>query len=228
MIGKKLEIFKKNDLGNKLVNTDVINLLAKRGCGKTTIIWNYIKENQHRVKNVLYFSPNLDCDETTQEAMKKVKVNIIFTDNVSELEAFVTMVTETAKNAQREGKKKDFNIVVIDDSSGDSNIFPANNNKTPLTRAVIASRHINTSFILALHRYNSIPTLIREAVNYTYYFKSNNKTNKLVAEEVKIDHNVFEYLVNTYLNHLRDFLLIDQDNEKVYLNGIKLIYEKSS
>lgn len=226
MIGKKLEIFKKTNLGNKLVNTDVINLVGKRGSGKTTIMWNLIKAEQSRVKNVLFFSPLLDCDETTQEALKSVKANVIFTDDTEELNAFIKLITDEAKMAQRLGKPKDFNMVVIDDSSGDPNIFPRNNNKTPLCRAVIASRHINTSFILAIHRFNTIPTIVRDLVNFTYYFKGTEKTDKMFAEETKLNPDVFEYLIANYLHKLRDFLLIDHDNGKIYLNGVKLIYEK--
>lgn len=227
MIGRKLEIFKTETKKNKGEDkTDVINIIGKRGSGKTTLIFNYLKNPPKKTSNVLYYSPSSEFDATVQSAKNHIPYNMIFTDKLEDLQEFIKIVTNNAEEAQRLKKPKDHNIIVIDDSSGDAKVFPPGSSKTVLTRAIIASRHINTSFVLALHRFNTCPTIIRDLVNYTYLYAGTTKSNKSIAEETKIDPDVLDYLVKNYLKDPKEFLLIDHDNNKIYYNGLELIWEK--
>lgn len=239
MIGKKIEPFK--PLHDKNIDnyTDVITLLGQRGSGKTSVICNYLKyhdkdstETKQRAKNILYYSPTWRHDATLQAAIQKIKTNVILTDKISDLLSFIKIISSDADEKQKRNGKKDFNIIAIDDSSGDNELIPPGQNKTPLVRAILASRHINTSFIVALHRWNTFPTTARNVVNFVYLFKQNEDSLINFAKESEFNRKAFLEIYNRYMKrdegNRHDFLLLDFTNLDIYFNGTELVYSEGS
>lgn len=222
---KNLKVY--NDCNEK--QAELINIIGKRKSGKTTLILNYIDNKKDCYKNIMYYSPNAKRDDTVLNGIRQIKKNIIVTDNLDIVKEYIDQIEK--KSLEDPSYKKQLNLLIIDDSSGDEEIFPKANPKNFIIKALVNGRHIGLSIILSLHRFNTVAPIIRDLVNYIYLFPNNQKTNKLIAEETKIEPDIIEYLSTKYYKSPRDFLLIDNDENKIYYhsnetNNNILVYDK--
>lgn len=224
---KNLKVY--NDCNEK--QAELINIIGKRKSGKTTLILNIIDDKKDCYNHILYYSPNAKRDDTIINGIKQIKKNIIISDDLDVVKEYIELIEKKAQNNINNGKKRELNLLIIDDSSGDEEIFPKSNPKNFIIKALINGRHIGLSIILSLHRFNTVAPVIRDLVNYIYLFPNNTKTNKLIADETKIEPDIIDFISNKYYKNPRDFLLIDNDDNKIYYhsadsNNNILVYDK--
>jgi hypothetical protein len=212
MINSNFHIFGNN--GNR--QPEISCLIAKRGSGKTNVMLNYILQNVKNFNFILYYAPHTKSDVTLNDARhlfeKKGYNNIRITNNLNEVFGLLQKLNEDEETILK--KKQNF-LLVIDDSSSDEKILPPRDNKSELCKAIIGSRHLRLWVFLALHRYNTCPTIIRDLVDYTYMYKNNKKTLQKELEETGFDPLIVQELMKKYLVDPKDCLIFDHKKEDI-------------
>lgn len=207
----------------------VLVLNAGVASGKSTTLVNMLYRPEiYRGKfdSVIVISPTIYNDPAWREVRDSDESLTIFSgDDVQQtddiLRAIYSMRVQQVNESEREGKKKEQTLIVLDDCLG---YFGKG-----FDQIVSRHRHPGISFIVTTQDFRSIPKICRNnASHYAIFRTQNDKELGKIVEEFASNYGTKNFM-DCYRECTADrysFMLLHQRTRKIYKSLGKLVYEE--
>lgn len=181
-------------------NNIVYAVVGKKGSGKSTLILSMLSSKlalKGRFNHIWMFSPTARGDTKYEKLVDELSdVDQFFeTCNDSVMAGVLDRIKALNERWKRDDKKKEIrHLILMDDCMCDLSPSKA----ATLSRMVITSRHLHCSVLIAVQKYNAIPTLIRAQLDLISCFRSyNTREVTTLQEDISIDpaafYEIYEY-----------------------------------
>ncbi len=196
--------------------------LGKRGCGKSILITNVVKELDTYVDSIVIISPTIFNDvawKSLSHATKNRKEAIVFSNDISP--HYLQAIINLQKQRSLKGKSL---LIVVDD--GATSLKGKNSIQTQVDTLFATGRHYKISIILALQSYTMVSPLCRSNSNAWAIFNVDSENTRKTMSN---DLSTSTVSSKSFLDMLRDatsekygFLWIDDSkpNNARFRKGI--------
>lgn len=150
----------------------IMSIIAPTGSGKSVLISNIVRKFYYKQFDKVYFcSSNVNDDNKVYDnAYNSIEFDEtrIFQDINDDIINYIKMDIETDDDFE----KKDFRTLLIID---DLITSIANRKNKDVIKFILKSRHIKCSIIIISHKFNMLPTIIRNNLTDLILFRSKSK-----------------------------------------------------
>lgn len=197
----------------------IMSIIACTGSGKSVLISNLIRIYYKNVFNKIYFcSSNITDDNKVYD---NAYSSVIF----DELRTFQTIDNNIINYIKmdiendEDFEEKDFKaLIIIDDLISEV----ANKKNKDLIKFILKSRHLKCSVIIVSHKYNLLPSIIRNNLTHIILFrtKSNLELDAIYKGIIDIDYDLFIKLYHdaTDENHSFLYSVLNKNPQLYYKN----------
>lgn len=197
----------------------IMSIIACTGSGKSVLIANMIRIYYKNIFDHVYFcSSNINDNN---EVYDKAYSSIIF----DELRTFnninntiINYIKTDIENDEHFDKKDFRSLLIIDDLISEV----ANNKNNELIKFILKSRHLKCSVLIVSHKYNMIPTIIRNNLTHIILFrsKSNIELEAIYKGIIDIDQDTFKRIYHdaTGENHSFLYSVLNKNPQLYYKN----------
>ena len=198
-------------------------IVGSKGSGKTSQLISMLKSKsiyRKHFNNIYLISPTAGTghDPKMSKLVKELNETGNFYDdcdneNYEDILNKIKMSNDKLKDKDKEYR----NLVILDDCLAD---MPKNNEKNNLlNKMIISCRHIHTSIILLIQKYNAIPTLIRSNTDYISFYPSHSRQEiDTLIKDISVDEKLFKNLLDFATAEKYSFLHINllHDNKPTF------------
>lgn len=224
MIKKKITVF--NELKkykNPLKNPCIMLIIGGLGAGKSNLILNIAEILNNNFHSAYYFTPNGKLDQTLKGNLSD---DIEIINSSAELMEMLENWRSSQENREENKKKLLKGFLVIDDSITDKSIFPAGQQKTPLTKELVSARHLKLSSIIVCHRFTQCPAVLRDISRFIFIFPLTKKHLELISKETQFEPELVLQIYDEYIKDRHDFIVLDQSDRKIYYKFDKEVFSQ--
>jgi hypothetical protein len=192
--------------------------LGKAGSGKTSLEISFLSSIFKKVfHNIFLFAPSHSRASVSNGFWEKnIPSEQIFDDLTFENLQYVNQFAQT--NSE-EGFKT---LVIIDDNQKYLKDIQI---QGLLLHMVNNRRHSCLSIHLLCQNYFTIPKQVRMALTNLFIFKvSKPELTNIFDEQVETSKDLFEKIVSISFNNKHEFLFIDSNSKRIFLNWDEIIY----
>jgi len=199
-----------SDITNPLPNFSdrsnfIMSIVAPTGSGKSVLISNIVRKFYYRKFDKIFFcSSNVNDDTKVYDnAYNSIEFdeNRTFQDINNEIIEYI----KTDIESDEDFEKSDFRTLLIID---DLITSVANKKNTDVIKFILKSRHLKCSIIIISHKFNFLPTIIRNNLTDIILFRSKSKQELETIYKGIIDldeekwNQFYEYATNEPFNFL--------------------------
>jgi energy-coupling factor transporter ATP-binding protein EcfA2 len=213
---KKLNDYEITKLMNK---SNMTLFLGRAGSGKSTLLISMLSSLFNNVfhKIILFCPPN-----------SRASIKNDFWSALPEEQIYDELNYETLNEAYEIAKENaDLGcktLIILDDVQknlkGESEklLLEMANNR----------RHASLSIWLACQTYRSIPLQVRAGLTDLFIFKINkNEMHNIFEEQIELDEKIFKEILNLSFKNAHDFLYINSNSKKIFINWDEVIYDNN-
>ena len=220
-----------SDITNPLPNFSdrsnfIMSIIAPTGSGKSVLISNIVRKFYYRKFDKIYFcSSNVtDDNKVYDNAYKSIEFDEtrIFQDINDEIIDYIKMDIESDEDFD----EKDFRTLLIID---DLITSVANRKNKEVIKFILKSRHLKCSIIIISHKFNFLPTIIRNNLTDLIMFRSKSKQELETIYKGIIDLDedkwiqFYEYATNEPFNFL--YVKLNKNPQLYYHNFTEQLLE---
>jgi energy-coupling factor transporter ATP-binding protein EcfA2 len=211
---KKLNAYEITSLMNK---HNFCLFLGKAGSGKSTLLISLL-QSPSMFKNI-YHTIILFCPPNSRASIKNDFWSILPENQIYD-ELNIDNLNEAYQIAQDNAQEGYKTLIVLDDVQKNLK----GESEKLLLHMVNNRRHSNLSIWMACQTYKSIPMQVRMGLTSLFIFKIQKKEmSTIFDEQVEIPENVFKDIVKIAFKNSHDFIFIDSNSQKIFLNWDEII-----
>ena len=205
----------------------IMSIIAPTGSGKSVLISNLIRVYYKNIFDKIYFCSSNVADDLKiyDNAYNSLKFDDkrIFNTINNEIINYIKLDIETDEDFD----KKDFKtLLIIDDLITEV----ANKKNKDLINFILKSRHLKTSIIIISHKYNFLPSVIRNNLTHIILFRSKSKLelDTIYKGIIDVDDDEFYKIYNDATNEQHNFLyIVLNKNPQQYYHNFNYRYRIS-
>lgn len=204
----------------KLMNKHTFSLfLGKAGSGKSTLLISLLQSPQ-LFKNV-YHNIILFCPPNSRASIKNDFWSVLPDEQIYDELNYDNLV-EAYSLAEDNASQGFRTLIVLDDVQK----FLKGECEKLLLHMVNNRRHASLSIWMACQTYKSIPMQVRMGLTSLFIFKINKQEMaNIFDEQVEIPDEAFKELVSISYKKPHDFIFIDSNSQRIFLNWNEIIIE---
>jgi ABC-type dipeptide/oligopeptide/nickel transport system ATPase subunit len=197
----------------------IMSIIAPTGSGKSVLISNIVRKFYYKQFDKVYFcSSNVSDDNKIYDnAYNSIEFDEtrIFQDINDDIVNYIKMDIETDDDFD----KKDFRTLLIID---DLITSIANRKNKEVIKFILKSRHIKCSIIMISHKYNMLPTIIRNNLTDIIIFRTKSKQEietiykGIIDLEIDKFFDFYKYSTNEPFNFL--YVKLNKNPQLYYHN----------
>lgn len=211
---KKLNDYEITSLMNK---HNFCLFLGKAGSGKSTLLISLL-QSPSMFKNI-YHTILLFCPPNSRASIKNDFWSILPENQIYD-ELNIDNLNEAYQIAQDNAQEGYKTLIVLDDVQKNLK----GESEKLLLHMVNNRRHSNLSIWMACQTYKSVPMQVRMGLTSLFIFKIQKKEmSTIFDEQVEIPENVFKDIVKIAFKNSHDFIFIDSNSQKIFLNWDQII-----
>lgn len=211
---KKLNDYEITSLMNK---HNFCLFLGKAGSGKSTLLISLL-QSPSMFKNI-YHTILLFCPPNSRASIKNDFWSILPENQIYD-ELNIDNLNDAYQIAQDNAQEGYKTLIVLDDVQKNLK----GESEKLLLHMVNNRRHSNLSIWMACQTYKSIPMQVRMGLTSLFIFKIQKKEmSTIFDEQVEIPENVFKDIVKIAFKNSHDFIFIDSNSQKIFLNWDQII-----
>lgn len=211
---KKLNDYEITSLMNK---HNFCLFLGKAGSGKSTLLISLL-QSPSMFKNI-YHTILLFCPPNSRASIKNDFWSILPENQIYD-ELNIDNLNDAYQIAQDNAQEGYKTLIVLDDVQKNLK----GESEKLLLHMVNNRRHSNLSIWMACQTYKSIPMQVRMGLTSLFIFKIQKKEmSTIFDEQVEIAENVFKDIVKIAFKNSHDFIFIDSNSQKIFLNWDQII-----
>lgn len=211
---KKLNDYEITSLMNK---HNFCLFLGKAGSGKSTLLISLL-QSPSMFKNI-YHTILLFCPPNSRASIKNDFWSILPENQIYD-ELNIDNLNDAYQIAQDNAQEGYKTLIVLDDVQKNLK----GESEKLLLHMVNNRRHSNLSIWMACQTYKSIPMQVRMGLTSLFIFKIQKKEmSTIFDEQVEIPENVFKEIVKIAFKKSHDFIFIDSNSQKIFLNWDQII-----
>jgi predicted ATPase len=211
---KKLNDYEITSLMNK---HNFCLFLGKAGSGKSTLLISLL-QSPSMFKNI-YHTILLFCPPNSRASLKNDFWSILAENQIYD-ELNIDNLNDAYQIAQDNAQEGYKTLIVLDDVQKNLK----GESEKLLLHMVNNRRHSNLSIWMACQTYKSIPMQVRMGLTSLFIFKIQKKEmSTIFDEQVEIPENVFKDIVKIAFKKSHDFIFIDSNSQKIFLNWDQII-----
>ena len=211
---KKLNDYEITSLMNK---HNFCLFLGKAGSGKSTLLISLL-QSPSMFKNI-YHTIILFCPPNSRASIKNDFWSILPDEQIYD-ELNIDNLAEAYQIAEDNAQLGYKTLIVLDDVQKNLK----GESEKLLLHMVNNRRHCHLSIWMACQTYKSIPMQVRMGLTSLFIFKIQKKEmSTIFDEQVEIPENVFKDIVKIAFKNSHDFIFIDSNSQKIFLNWDQII-----
>ena len=212
----KLDIYEITKLMNK--HTFAL-FLGKAGSGKSTLLISLLQSPQLFKK--VYHNIILFCPPNSRASIKNDFWSVLPDEQIYDELNYENLAQaySLAEDNAAQGFKT---LIVLDDVQK----YLKGECEKLLLHMVNNRRHASLSIWLACQTYKSIPMQVRMGLTSLFIFKINKQEMaNIFQEQVEVSDEVFREINNIAYKKPHDFIFIDSNNQRIFLNWNEILIE---
>lgn len=211
---KKLNDYEITSLMNK---HNFCLFLGKAGSGKSTLLISLL-QSPSMFKNI-YHTILLFCPPNSRASIKNDFWSILPDEQIYD-ELNIDNLADAYQIAEDNAQLGYKTLIVLDDVQKNLK----GESEKLLLHMVNNRRHSNLSIWMACQTYKSIPMQVRMGLTSLFIFKIQKKEmSTIFDEQVEIPEKVFKEIVKIAFKKSHDFIFIDSNTQKIFLNWDQII-----
>jgi hypothetical protein len=196
--------------------------LGKAGSGKSTLLISLL-QSPRMFKNI-YHNIILFCPPNSRASIKNDFWSVLPDEQIYD-ELNYENLAEAYSLAEQNALEGFRTLIVLDDVQKSLK----GECEKLLLHMVNNRRHSNLSIWLACQTYKSIPMQVRMGLTSLFVFKINKQEMKnIFDEQVEISDEVFKEILEISFNKLHDFIFIDTNSQRIFLNWDEILINSNN
>lgn len=204
----------------KLMNKHNFSLfLGKAGSGKSSLLISLL-QTKGLFKRVFH-DIILFCPPNSRASIS----NDFWSKNLPEENIFDEVTEETLNHAydvaQQNALEGFQTLIILDDVQ---KYLKENEIQKLLLHMVNNRRHAHLSIWMACQTYNSIPRQVRQGLTHLFIFKiSRIENSNIITEQIEMEPDQYNKILQMAYNKLGDFIFLDTNSRRIFLNWDEII-----
>lgn len=185
----------------------IMSVIAPTGSGKSVLLSNLIRVFYFKQFNKIYFCSSNVTDEgrVYDNAYDSIKFEEerVFQDINDDVANYIKMDIEQDDDFD----EKDYRALLIID---DLITSVANRRNKDLIKFILKSRHLKCSIIIVSHKWNMLPTVLRNNLTHVVFFRSKSKheLDTIYKDIIDLDEEKFKQVYEYATAEKHNFLYI--------------------